>query len=151
MYRFTYDMYVCVRFCSCVCIYIHIADQGNNDALSVHPLRVRQLCVCVQIKMPHAPNKCWRSKCADMHTHPNAHTQAFSILLCAFWFRAAEITSCHFPSARSAVCNTREARVWSLGAPDDADSEFEKVNDTYMWNAAWSMFITSTSVGYGNI
>lgn len=76
---------------------------------------------------------------------------AFTFLLCAFWFRAAEFTACLLPSAKSAVCNTRQAKFWSLGAPEDADAEFEKVNDGYIWNALWGMFITSTSVGYGDV
>ena len=28
---------------------------------------------------------------------------------------------------------------------------FEKINDLYLWNAVWMMFVTSTTVGYGDL
>ena len=80
------------------------------------------------------------------------------ILLLGYWFRAVEATACLFgvdsgstaqgdylePTAVHPGCqeeNSYQWRVWII------DGNFDKVNDMYLWNAMWSMFSSSTSVG----
>lgn len=80
------------------------------------------------------------------------------ILLLGYWFRAVEATACLFgvdsgstargdylePTAAHPGCqeeNSYQWRVWII------DGNFDKVNDMYLWNAMWSMFSSSTSVG----
>ena len=59
--------------------------------------------------------------------------------------------------ASSPDCKKPNARLWSLvsehgvNATAVADNRFEKFNDLYLWNAWWAMFVTSTSLGYGDI
>ena len=89
---------------------------------------------------------------------------ALSFLLCAFWFRAAESSAClvisvetNLTMASSPECKKPNARLWSLvsehgvNATTATDNRFEKINDLYLWNALWAMFVTSTSLGYGDI
>jgi len=72
-----------------------------------------------------------------------------SIMWFGCWFRCAENTACQYPDIGLdpiAGCETREARVWVLYG-----SEMEKRNDTLLQNAVWLMFVTATSVGYGEV
>ena len=66
-----------------------------------------------------------------------------------YWFRAAEVTACLFTTSVSPECKESRAKVWILGS--STAGEFQKENDLYVWNAMWGMFITATSVGYGDI
>jgi len=74
---------------------------------------------------------------------------AMSFLWTGYWFRAAEVNACLFASAVSPECQQEIARVWRLES--GSANAFEKVNDLYLWNSLWGMFITATSVGYGDI
>eukprot|EP00961_Rhodomonas_salina_P288061 3892195-Rhodomonas_salina.5 len=64
-----------------------------------------------------------------------------------YWYRSAEITACFFESATHSTCDETEATQWT----SDGVNFFEKTNDFYISNAAWAMFVTATSVGYGDI
>ena len=43
-------------------------------------------------------------------------------------------------------CSRRNALVWNFYG-----YEFDKVNDYHFQNACWHMFVTATSVGYGEV
>ena len=86
-------------------------------------------------------------------------TSSISFVLClwisaimwfAYWYRSAELTACLFPEiegrVRDAGCARHNALVWTLYG-----SKFDKVNDYPFQNACWHMFITATSVGYGEV
>ena len=74
---------------------------------------------------------------------------ASSFLITGYWFRAVEISACGLQTTTNPLCNVRAAKFWTLES--DSSNEFEKRNDLYLWNAFWGMFITATSVGYGDI
>ena len=74
---------------------------------------------------------------------------ASSFLITGYWFRAVEISACGLQTTTNPLCNVRAAKFWTLES--DRSNEFEKRNDLYLWNAFWGMFITATSVGYGDI
>ena len=72
-----------------------------------------------------------------------------TVFIFGYWYRSAELTACQFPPLRNAGplhpgCSTAEAHTWNLYG-----REFEKVNDTYLQNSCWLMFVTITTVGYG--
>ena len=39
----------------------------------------------------------------------------------------------------------------SIERTSNVIAEFEKTNDDYLWNAMWSIYSTSTTVGYGDV
>lgn len=43
-------------------------------------------------------------------------------------------------------CRVPQAELWTMRG-----ESFEKINDLYLWNAVWMMFVTSTTVGYGDL
>eukprot|EP00293_Proteomonas_sulcata_P008272 CAMPEP_0184307208 /NCGR_PEP_ID=MMETSP1049-20130417/16019_1 /TAXON_ID=77928 /ORGANISM="Proteomonas sulcata, Strain CCMP704" /LENGTH=389 /DNA_ID=CAMNT_0026619653 /DNA_START=143 /DNA_END=1312 /DNA_ORIENTATION=+ len=68
------------------------------------------------------------------------------LLVHAYWFRAAEFSACRLASANHADCKSPAAEQWTLyGSPIDQTAMI------YFQNAAWAMWITSTTVGYGDI
>lgn len=67
------------------------------------------------------------------------------ILLFAYWFRSMENTACLIETTKDSHCQQHNARFWSLVG----DEEFEKVNDLYMWNHIWLIFIVSTKGNNG--
>ena len=72
-----------------------------------------------------------------------------SILWFGYWFRCAENTACQFPDIGLKPiegCESREARIWVLFGAD-----FEKQNNTLLQDAVWLMFVTATSIGYGEV
>lgn len=76
-----------------------------------------------------------------------AHLWLFLMVVLGYWYRSAEITACFFESATHSTCDETEATQWT----SDGVNFFEKTNDFYISNAAWAMFVTATSVGYGDI
>jgi len=71
-----------------------------------------------------------------------------SIFVAGYWYRAAEVSACLFNTTVSPECNQYAATHWVSGSDLIAK---EKTNDLYLWNALWGVFITGTSVGYGDI
>ena len=69
------------------------------------------------------------------------------LLITGYWFRAAENTACGFKTTLDPICKTEQATRWSL----DGVEYYDKVNDLYIQNALWAMFISSLTVGYGDI
>ena len=72
-----------------------------------------------------------------------------SFVITGYWFRAVEISGCNLKTYTRPECELRNAKFWKLES--GAGNEFEKLSDLYLWNAFWGMFITATSVGYGDI
>ena len=72
-----------------------------------------------------------------------------TIVLTGYWLRASEFNACLLSSASSPWCKEKAAKVWSLDSAFGLP--FEKTNDLYLWNYMWGAFVTSTSVGYGDI
>eukprot|EP00961_Rhodomonas_salina_P223435 3021280-Rhodomonas_salina.2 len=69
-----------------------------------------------------------------------------TMFVLAYWFRGVENTACLFWNETiHEGCHDRSARFWSL----NGGAEFPKLNDLYIQNAAWAMFVTSTTVGFG--
>ena len=78
-------------------------------------------------------------------------------LLPGYWFRAAELTACQFGYVKDGVeylvesdprCDQPNARIWTVW---QLKGPFEKVNDTYLWNAMWAIYSITTTVGYGDV
>ena len=72
-----------------------------------------------------------------------------AIFVMGYWYRSAELTACLFPLQSGSVnrhpgCETHEAKYWVI-----LGTEFEKKNDTWLQNASWHMFVTLTTIGYG--
>lgn len=75
-----------------------------------------------------------------------------------YWFRAAELTACHFgytdeygqkiATAVDSRCKEENARIWTVWL---LSGPFEKINDGYLWNAMWAIFSCSTTVGFGDV
>ncbi|KAJ1491322.1 hypothetical protein T484DRAFT_1774734 [Baffinella frigidus] len=70
------------------------------------------------------------------------------IIVFGYFYRCFEMTSCQLPGSTHPECARTEAKTWFL--PDMSDT-YEKHNDPYMWNSCWFIFITMTTVGYGDI
>jgi hypothetical protein len=56
-----------------------------------------------------------------------------------------ETTSCNLPYSSHRKCADRAAKIWKFG-----DTEVEKINDFWLTNAVWFIFVTMTTVGYGD-
>lgn len=70
-----------------------------------------------------------------------------SLCFCAYWYRAAEVTACFLKTTKMRdVCSLPEADVWELFG-----TRFEKHNDYYFWDSFWLMYITTLTIGYGDI
>ena len=70
----------------------------------------------------------------------------FCILICGYWYRAAEITACQLPSTVTTRCQEYRAQTWLLFG-----QETKHVNDVYIWDALWVCLVTSLTVGYGDV
>ncbi|EKX41294.1 hypothetical protein GUITHDRAFT_142197 [Guillardia theta CCMP2712] len=71
----------------------------------------------------------------------------FSMLVLGYFFRAFETSACLFPFHDHPSCFLPEAVLWQI---DSGSLEKESILVRYS-DALWAMFITSTSVGYGDI
>lgn len=72
---------------------------------------------------------------------------AVSLCFWAYWFRAAEVTACFLKTTKMKdVCSMPEASTWELFG-----TQFEKHNDYYFWDSFWLMYITTMTIGYGDI
>jgi hypothetical protein len=74
----------------------------------------------------------------------------FVWILCIFmegyWFRAAEVTACYLKTTKmQEICSQTQAREWVLYA-----RTFEHINQYYIWDSLWLMYITTASIGYGD-
>ena len=67
-----------------------------------------------------------------------------TIVVLGYWYRLFEVTSCLLSSSKHEVCKEESAKVWNLYG-----KVFVKENDLYLQNSFWFMFVTSTTVGYG--
>ena len=70
------------------------------------------------------------------------------LMFFAYLFRAAELSACLFPlvegRSRPDGCKEENAKLWM-----HYGNEYHKVNDSSFQNACWQMFVTATTVGYG--
>ena len=69
-----------------------------------------------------------------------------SIIMIAYWYRAAEITACSLNTTLHPKCQLERAHTWSLYG-----SEFHHNNEVFLWDAIWLMFISTLTIGYGDI
>jgi hypothetical protein len=70
-----------------------------------------------------------------------------SLLMCGYWFRSGEITACYLKTTKlQEICSGSRASEWVLYA-----RSFEHVNQHYIWDSLWLMYITTASIGYGDI
>jgi len=70
------------------------------------------------------------------------------LFIFSYWYRSAEMTACQFNTAHHEKCGLEEARYWSMG---DSSATFEKTNDLYMQNALWFIYVTTCTVGFGDV
>jgi hypothetical protein len=75
-----------------------------------------------------------------------ALTWLFWICLSAYWYRAFELTACNLETTLSEVCKEERAMEWIIG--DDVIIPDKTI---YFQNTLWLMFVTSTTVGYGDL
>ena len=69
------------------------------------------------------------------------------IFMCAYWYRSAEITACYLKTTKmQEICNHSRSSEWILYA-----KTFEHTNQYYIWDSLWLMYITTASIGYGDI
>jgi len=68
----------------------------------------------------------------------------FTLGVLGYWYRLFEVTACKFEHSTHSICDTDEAQYWTLFG-----TTFRKENDLYLQNSLWFMFVTSTTVGYG--
>jgi len=68
----------------------------------------------------------------------------FTLAVLGYWYRLFESTACKFDYSTHEICDTEEAQYWTLFG-----TTFRKENDLYLQNSLWFMFVTSTTVGYG--
>ena len=70
-----------------------------------------------------------------------------AMFLCAYWFRSAELTACYLKTTKlQEICSIPRASEWVLFA-----QKYEHQNNYYIWDSLWLMYITTSSVGYGDI
>mmetsp|Transcript_16133 Transcript_16133/g.25035 ORF Transcript_16133/g.25035 Transcript_16133/m.25035 type:complete len:335 (-) Transcript_16133:169-1173(-) len=69
-----------------------------------------------------------------------------SCVLLAYMFRSVEISACLLDNSPHPNCNEAAARHWSIHG-----TEFDKTNDLFLYNSIWFMFITTTTVGFGDM
>uniref|UniRef100_A0A7S1E3M7 Potassium channel domain-containing protein n=1 Tax=Hemiselmis andersenii TaxID=464988 RepID=A0A7S1E3M7_HEMAN len=67
------------------------------------------------------------------------------IIVSGYWYRIAENSACQLSTTESIACEHPRALQWSL-----TGQTFEQTNDPYYYNPVWVMFITSSTVGYGD-
>ena len=68
------------------------------------------------------------------------------IFLLAYWYRSAEITACFLKTTKMhEVCSKSRSSEWILYA-----KTFEHINQYYIWDSLWLMYITTASIGYGD-
>jgi len=68
-----------------------------------------------------------------------------TILFLGYLLRSAEVTTCQFEFSTHPDCHLASAHTWYIYG-----RQFEPHNDLVSWNAMWLIFVTSTTVGYGN-
>ena len=70
------------------------------------------------------------------------------LMFFGYMFRSAEMTACLFPIIEGREhherCSDKQARIWAHHG-----IEYLKTNDQSFQNACWHMFVTATTVGYG--
>jgi hypothetical protein len=69
-----------------------------------------------------------------------------SLVLVSYWYRSAEFSACYLPTTKAKVCSQSEASEWRL-----FQETFQHHNDPYIWDSMWLMFITTLTIGYGDI
>lgn len=73
-----------------------------------------------------------------------------TLFVLGFLYRVGEITGCMLPlEAQDERCKPeveQRSTLWSY----DGVQFYDKVNDLYLQNAMWLMFVTGTTVGYGD-
>jgi len=68
------------------------------------------------------------------------------IFMLAYWYRSAEITACYLKTTKMhEVCSKSRSSEWILYA-----KTFEHINQYYIWDSLWLMYITTASIGYGD-
>lgn len=71
------------------------------------------------------------------------------IVIAGYFFRLSEMSACVLASGHDHPgCQGENAISWSL---DAGGSYFDVTQDLYIWNSFWVMFITSITVGYGDL
>ncbi|EKX47702.1 hypothetical protein GUITHDRAFT_106691 [Guillardia theta CCMP2712] len=66
------------------------------------------------------------------------------MIIFGYLYRSVEFSFCLLPSATSAACQQPQATEWEV-----AGSKFGKQNDVWLTNSFWFIFVTMTTVGYG--
>jgi hypothetical protein len=70
------------------------------------------------------------------------------IIVCGYWYRAAELQACTLPSAISPLCQEERAKKWILYGQEIEQTGY--VDNYYLWHSLWLVMVTSLTVGYGD-
>jgi hypothetical protein len=74
-----------------------------------------------------------------------AFAWTLSIFFFGYVYRCTEATACNFNYTKHDACLQQNAQQWTIYG-----SVLEKSHDLFIWNAMWLIFVSMTTVGYGD-
>ncbi|KAJ1481146.1 hypothetical protein T484DRAFT_1808555 [Baffinella frigidus] len=69
------------------------------------------------------------------------------IVFFGYIYRLSEISACFLPGDKHWKCQWAEATTWTTAT----GAEFTKANDIWILNSMWFIYVTLTTVGYGDM
>lgn len=74
----------------------------------------------------------------------------YIVVVLSLLYRNFELTACEYPGWKGVdpICDTENAKTW---ADETFKKPFRKINDYRIFSAVWVVFVTSFTVGYGDM